>query len=175
MFQTIDHTPRLNVFTLHHAGAFTPGVVTLWEYPGISHQAARARGDFGKFHIAINDGPEVTIAIERVDGTYGSSYPLFACPCGARRRYYVKDGVVACRACLQLHYACRHEYQHSPHVRKLQRVSRLRASLLTSRRPMRSRKRRAILARIEAIEVQAAEAMAEVIERLAEGRYVRRH
>ena len=170
MFPTVDHTPRLNAFALHHAGAFVPGAITQWCYSGqITHLLASARAESGRLHVRINGGPEVAVAVDRVPGTRGNDWPLLVCGgCGARRWHlYCKDNAVACRACLGLRYACRHEFRYSP-VRKLLRASRLRARMVTSRRSMRSRKRRATLAKIAQLEARAAEAINAVIERLAE-------
>jgi hypothetical protein len=118
--------------------------------------------------LTVDGATEVPVLVERVPGTTGNDYPFFTCGCGARRRHlYVKDGRIACRVCFALRYACRHETRWNP---KLQRASRLRAKLVTFRRPMRSRRRRDTMAKIAECEAQAAAATAAMIERLAKQR-----
>jgi hypothetical protein len=169
MFPTVDHTPRLDVYALHHAGALVPGAVTTWRWP---HPTApltvRVRAEIGRLCIAIDGGPEVAVAIERVPGTNGNDYPFLICGCVTRRYHlYVKEGGIACRACFGLRYACRHQYQWNP---RLQRASRLRAKLVTTRRPMRSRRRRDTMAKIAECEAQAAATISAMLERLAKQR-----
>jgi hypothetical protein len=169
MRPTVDATPRLDASKLHHSGALTPGAMTTWQWP---HPTApltiTARAEPGRVVLAVDRGAEVPVLVERVPGTNGSDYPFFTCDCGARRRHlYVRDGRIACRVCFALTYACQYQNQWNP---KLQRASRLRAKLVTSRRPMRARRRRDTMAKIAECEAQAAVTISAMLERLAKQR-----
>jgi hypothetical protein len=127
--QTVDDCPRLNVHTLHQAGALVAGAVSRWQWPHpVAPLDVRARCDGGRLLLSLNGGVEMLVSIAREPGTLGNDYPIFECPgCGVRRwNLYVKDEQLACRICLRLDYASRHTNRWSPALR---RVAKLRGRL----------------------------------------------
>jgi hypothetical protein len=107
--------------SLLNAGALTPGVVSRWQWPGLT---ATVRAEAGRIVVAIGGEAQV-IQLARLPGTRGGDYALFVCDCGRRYRHFYLKGRWACRRCHDLDYASRHEFW-SPALR---RAAKLRARL----------------------------------------------
>jgi hypothetical protein len=169
----VEAVPALNVHQLYHAGALVLGTVTRWQWPNL---IAITRAEIGRILLAVDGGLEVPVLIDWVPAYLGGDRPYFECPgCGARRwDLYLQADIVACRICLCLDYASRHEWW-SPALRqaiKLRRRLGAEPGLLAPLPPRpRHYKRRQgydrLVARIQAKEARAVAELQQTVSELA--------